>query len=165
MNIAEFADLFKSYCTNYLYREVPAGPVIPISFSHYDLEDLTTVLRTVKPPAFFLSTPEDDFGGDNADTVSESFEASFMILMKLPNNDITKKGLVITAAKGICDDFIRRMMYDARNGTLLEGLNIPGIKAGVVARTGDSLYGWTVSFNVVQGFDGAIRTSVWEDLN
>lgn len=164
MNIAAFANLFKSYCDKYLYRETPEAAPRAIRFMHYDMEDLTNALRDITLPALFLSTPEDDFGGENEDSVHESYEASFMVLFQLPDNDISRKAEIVDRAKEISDNIIRRMMYDARQTAVLDGLNIPGIKAGVVGRTADALYGWTVSFNVVQGFDGEIRTDVWEDL-
>lgn len=131
---------------------------------HYDMEDLLNSLRDIQLPALFLSTPEDDFGGENADSIHESYEASFMVLLQLPDNDINQKAEIINTAKDICDNIIRRMMYDCRETTILDGLNIQGIKAGVVSRTADALYGWTVSFNIIQGFDGAIRPWVWGDL-
>lgn len=165
MDIQAFANLFKGYCSNYLYKEFVDATARPLYFLHYDMEELTAVLREITLPAFFLSTPEVDFGGENEDSTHESYEGTFMVLLQLPSGDITKKGEVVQQAKTICDDFIRRMMYDVRATDLMDGLNVSGIKAGVVGRTADNLYGWTVSFNIVQGFDGELKTNVWEDLN
>lgn len=164
MEIAAFVDLFKSYCENYLFKETPASAAKPIHFIHFDVENLTAALRDIQFPAFFLTTPEDDFGGDTIDNITESFEATFIVLLPLPNNDVSRKAEVIDVAKKIADQFIRRMLADNNSG-VIQGLNIPGIKAGPISRTGDSLYGWEVSFNMVEDFDGEIQTEVWEDLN
>lgn len=164
MNIEAFADLFKNYCENFLYKKSEEDPGKPLHFIYYDMEDVFNDIRSMSFPAFFLSTPEDDFGGENADSIHESYEASFMVLLPLPNNNIKRKGEIISIAKNICDQFIRRMMYDSKTTSVIDGLNIPGIKAGIVSRTVDSLYGWTVSFNIIQGFNGQIDRSVWEDL-
>jgi hypothetical protein len=165
MDIAAFANLFESYCDNYKYQDVPGGPVRGLHFLHYDMEEMTNALPVLKLPAFFLTTPEVDKGGSNNDGLIENYEASFMVLLQLPGKDITKKAIILDKAKKIADQFVRRMMYDSGSGIeVLEGFNAPGIKEGPVNRTADYLYGWTVSFNLEQGFDGEIQPDVWKDL-
>lgn len=164
MDIAAFANLFKSYCENYRYRDTPESAPRPLHFLHFDMEDMTNALPGLKLPAFFLTTPEVDFGGPNADSLIESYESSFMVLLQLPGGNITKKGETLTKAKDIADQFIRRMMADCRSG-ILEGFHPEGIKSGPTSRTIDNLFGWTVSFNIEQGFDGEIQPEAWEDLS
>lgn len=171
MDIAAFSELFKLYAAKYKYRESAELQPKPLGFFHFDMEDLLVNLNTIKLPALFLSTPEVDFGGINADNITNSNEASFMVLLQLPNKDIRKKGVIIQKAKVICEDILRRLLFDQSRGVydqegrdLLEGFNINGPKCGVVNRTIDNLYGWSVSFNTEDGFDAEIRPDMWEDL-
>ncbi|HEY0056270.1 MAG TPA: hypothetical protein VGB63_13015 [Pedobacter sp.] len=163
MGIAAFVDLFKSYCANYKYQETPQSAVKPIYFISLDVENLTASLKTIKFPALFLMTPESDFGGETIDSITESQESTFIILLPLPKNDISRKEEVQDAAKNIVDQFIRRILHDNNLG-IIQGFNIGGVKTGPIERTADSLYGWEASFNVVEDFDGEIQTNVWDDL-
>lgn len=165
MNIAAFAALFQSYASSYRYKATPESEPKPLGFFHFDMEDVLSGLQTIALPALFLSTPEVDFGGTNADNITNNNEASFMVMLQLPGKDIKKKAQTIQAAKEICEQIIRRMQYDCAQGILaLDGFQINGLKCGIVNRTVDNLFGWTVSFNTEEAFDGEIQPNLWEDL-
>ncbi|MBC8053738.1 MAG: hypothetical protein H7Y13_11805 [Sphingobacteriaceae bacterium] len=164
MEITAFVDLFKSYCANYQYKETPVSAAKPIYFVSLDVANLTAALKDIRFPALFLMTPESDFGGETIDNITESQESTYIILQPLPKNDISRKEEVQDSSKKIADEFIRRLLHDHNIG-VIQGFNIAGIKSGPIERTADSLYGWEVSFNLVEDFDGEINTAVWGDLD